>query len=166
MRLDSLETPVATVDLDAVERNLARMQSYCDAHGLAFRPHIKTHKLPWIAHRQVAAGAVGITCQKLGEVEVMAAAGLRDVLVTFPLVGLGKAERAARLAGELSLAVVGDSEQLARTLSDALRREGSELRFLVECDTGFRRTGVQSPSRQSSWHCSSRSSPGCASAAS
>ena len=73
----SLDTPVATVDLDAVERNIARMQGYCDEHGLAFRPHIKTHKLPAIAHMQLRAGAVGITCQKLGEAEVMEAAGLR-----------------------------------------------------------------------------------------
>lgn len=88
MNVASLDTPVATVDLDAVERNIARMQGYCDEHGLAFRPHIKTHKLPAIAHMQMRAGAVGITCQKLGEAEVG---------------------------------------------------------FLVECDTGFGRTGVQTP---------------------
>jgi D-serine deaminase-like pyridoxal phosphate-dependent protein len=145
MELASLDTPVATVDLDAVERNVMRLQHYCDEHGFAFRPHIKTHKLPVLAHRQVAAGAVGITCQKLGEVEVMAAAGLDDILVTFPILGRQKAERAARLAGELKLGAVGDSEQVARGLSEALAREGTELRFLVECDTGFRRTGVQSP---------------------
>ena len=80
----TLDTPVATVDLDAVERNIARMQGYCDEHGLAFRPHIKTHKLPAIAHMQMRAGAVGITCQKLGEAEVMQEAGLRDILLSFP----------------------------------------------------------------------------------
>src|SRR3989304_3044376 len=93
MQIESLDTPIATVDLDAVDRNIGRMQSYCDEHGLAFRPHIKTHKLPAIAHMQVRAGAVGITCQKLGEAEVMEAAGLRDILLTFPLVGAAKAER-------------------------------------------------------------------------
>ena len=87
LNLDAFDTPVATVDLDAVERNIARMQGYCDEHGLAFRPHIKTHKLPAIAHMQVEAGAVGITCQKLGEAEVMESAGLRDILVSYPLVG-------------------------------------------------------------------------------
>ena len=100
MEIGSLDTPVATVDLDAVERNIARMQGYCDEHGLAFRPHIKTHKLPALAHMQVRAGAVGITCQKLGEAEVMEAAGLRDILLSFPLVGAAKAERLAALAGE------------------------------------------------------------------
>src|SRR3954447_10374017 len=99
MQVTELDTPVATVDLDAVERNVARMQGYCDEHGLAFRPHIKTHKLPAIAHLQVRAGAVGITCQKLGEAEVMEAAGLGDILLTFPLVGAAKAERLPRRAG-------------------------------------------------------------------
>ncbi len=145
MDLTSLDTPVATVDLDAVERNIARMQGYCDEHGLAFRPHIKTHKLPAIAHMQVRAGAVGITCQKLGEAEVMEAAGLDDILLTFPLVGAAKAERLAALAGEARVAVVGDSAEVARGLSPALVRTRAEVGFLVEVDTGFARTGVQTP---------------------
>ena len=146
MDVTSLDTPVATVDLDAVERNIARMQSYCDEHGLAFRPHIKTHKLPAIAHMQVRAGAVGITCQKLGEAEIMVAAGLRDILLTFPLVGPAKAERLAALAGEAVVTVVGDSETVARGVCEALAAAGTEAGFLVECDTGFERTGVQTPS--------------------
>jgi D-serine deaminase-like pyridoxal phosphate-dependent protein len=141
----SLDTPVATVDLDAVERNIARMQGYCDEHGLDFRPHIKTHKLPAIAHLQVRAGAVGITCHKLGEAEVMEAAGLRDILLSFPLVGAAKAERLAALAGEADVTVVGDSDVVANGLSPALAQAGAEVGFLVECDTGFGRTGVQTP---------------------
>jgi D-serine deaminase-like pyridoxal phosphate-dependent protein len=141
----SLDTPVATVDLDAVERNIARMQAYCDEHGLDFRPHIKTHKLPAVAHMQVRAGAVGITCQKLGEAEVMEAVGLRDILLTFPLIGAAKAERLAALAGEADVSVVGDSDTVVRGLSEALAHAGTEVGFLVECDTGFNRTGVQTP---------------------
>jgi D-serine deaminase-like pyridoxal phosphate-dependent protein len=140
-----LDTPVATVDLDAVERNIARMQAYCDAHGLALRPHVKTHKLPELARRQVQAGAVGITCQKLGEAEVMAAAGLDDILLSFPLVGQAKVERLVALAREVTMAVVGDSAVVARGLSEGLSRAGLEVAFLVECDTGFGRTGVQTP---------------------
>lgn len=145
MEIGDLDTPVATVDLDAVERNIAWLQRYCDLHGFAARPHIKTHKLPAIAHMQVAAGAVGITCQKIGEAEVMASAGLKDILITFPIVGGGKAERLARLAHEVHLSVAGDGEAVARSLSAALEREGTEAGFLVECDTGFQRTGVQTP---------------------
>jgi D-serine deaminase-like pyridoxal phosphate-dependent protein len=145
LSLDALDTPVATVDLDAVERNIARMQGYCDEHGLAFRPHIKTHKLPAIAHMQVEAGAVGITCQKLGEAEVMESAGMRDILMTYPLVGSAKAERLAALAAEVVVAVAADSERVARDISSAAAAAGVEVGFLVECDTGFHRTGVQSP---------------------
>jgi D-serine deaminase-like pyridoxal phosphate-dependent protein len=141
--ITALDTPVATVDLDAVERNIARMQGYCDEHGLAFRPHIKTHKLPAIAHMQLRAGAVGITCQKLGEAEVMEAAGLRDIFVSFPLVGAEKAERLAALAGEASLSVAADSAAVARGLSPALAAAGTEVGFLVELDGIFARTGVQ-----------------------
>src|SRR2546428_3247197 len=142
MQIDSLDTPVATVDLDAVDRNIARMQAYCDEHGLAFRPHIKTHKLPAVAHMQVRAGAVGITCQKLGEAEVMEAAGLRDILISFPLLGDAKAERLAALAGEATVSGVGDPEHVAAGLSDALAPAGAGVDFLVECDTGLGPTGV------------------------
>src|SRR5213595_1238545 len=98
MHIDQIETPAAIVDLDLLESHIKRFQAYLDQHGIANRPHIKTHKIPAIAHMQVAAGAVGITCQKLGEAEVMADAGLRDILVSFPLVGAAKADRLAALA--------------------------------------------------------------------
>jgi D-serine deaminase-like pyridoxal phosphate-dependent protein len=87
LRIEELDTPVPVVDLDIVEHNLKKMQAYCDSHGLALRPHIKTHKIPAFAHRQVELGAKGITCQKLGEAEVMIDAGLDDVLISYPLVG-------------------------------------------------------------------------------
>jgi D-serine deaminase-like pyridoxal phosphate-dependent protein len=143
--VDDLDTPALFVDLDAVERNIDRMQRYCDEHGIALRPHIKTHKLPALAHRQIAAGARGIACQKLGEAEVMTAAGVRDVTVTFPLVGRAKAERFAALAAEHAITAVGDSLAVAEGLSAALVRAGTRARFLVDCDTGLGRTGVQSP---------------------
>jgi D-serine deaminase-like pyridoxal phosphate-dependent protein len=145
MRLADLETPVLTADLDAIERNISRMQAYCDEHGVELRPHIKTHKLPELARRQLEAGAVGITCQKLGEAEVMADAGVEDILLSFPLVGSAKAERLAALAVRVKMTVVGDSAAVAEGLSPVLARQGVEVDFLVECDTGLGRTGVQSP---------------------
>src|SRR6186713_1073095 len=105
MRISDLETPVPVIDLDRVEHNLAKMQAYCDSHGLRLRPHIKTHKIPGFAQRQLALGAGGITCQKLGEAEVMADAGLDDILLSFPLVGIAKAERLASLAGRVTMSV-------------------------------------------------------------
>ena len=145
MRISDLETPVLTADLDAVERNIAGMQSYCDEHGLALRPHIKTHKLPQLAHMQLDAGARGITCQKLGEAEVMANAGIDDILISFPLVGEAKAERLAALAQRCTMSVVGDSAAVATGLSTVLAKHGLVVDFLVECDTGNERTGVQTP---------------------
>ncbi|MFL5902026.1 MAG: alanine racemase, partial [Solirubrobacterales bacterium] len=124
MRIEDLDTPVLIVDLDVVERNATRMQARCDALGVTLRPHIKTHKLPVLAYLQIRAGAVGIACQKLGEAEVMAAAGLDDILMTYPLVGARKAARFAALAREITMAAVGDSELVVRGLSAALAQEG------------------------------------------
>jgi D-serine deaminase-like pyridoxal phosphate-dependent protein len=145
MQLSDLETPALTADLDAVERNIAGMQSYCDEHGFRLRPHIKTHKLPQLAHLQVEAGAHGITCQKLGEAEVMADAGLDDILISFPLVGAAKAERLAALAGRVRMSVAADSAAVAIGLASVLAQKGREVGFLVDCDTGLARTGVQTP---------------------
>src|SRR5439155_20286601 len=92
-RIDALDTPFAAIDLDIVERNLARAQRYFDEHKLALRPHIKTHKIPELARRQVELGAGGIACQKIGEAEVMADAGIADILLTFNIVGPLKLRR-------------------------------------------------------------------------
>src|SRR4051795_11686212 len=78
-------TPVAVIDMDRVERNIARIHATCDDARLANRPHIKTHKSPMLAKMQIAAGAKGITCQKLGEAEVMADAGIDDILISYNL---------------------------------------------------------------------------------
>jgi D-serine deaminase-like pyridoxal phosphate-dependent protein len=145
VELSDLDTPVLTADLDAVERNIARMQAYCDEHWIALRPHVKTHKLPELAHKQLEAGARGITCQKLGEAEVMADAGIDDILISFPLVGEAKAQRLAALAQRITISTVGDSAAVANGLSSVLAQHGAEVGFLVECDTGNGRTGVQTP---------------------
>jgi D-serine deaminase-like pyridoxal phosphate-dependent protein len=141
--LSEVDTPALTVDLDRVDRNIAALQGYCDQHGIAFRPHVKTHKLPQLAHRQLEAGASGIACQKLGEAEVMIDAGLLDVLVTFPILGREKLKRLATLAGRARIGVIGDSTTVIEGVSAALSAEGVEAEFLVDCDTGLGRTGVQ-----------------------
>jgi len=144
--LSALETPFPTVDLDTVERNIAAMQRYCDAHGLALRAHFKAHKLPEIARMQLAAGAVGVCCQKLGEAEVLVGAGVvTDLLIAYPLIGGRKAARLTELATQGAVAVGADSEAVARELSAALAARGATAGFLVDCDTGFGRTGVQAP---------------------
>src|SRR5918993_3997314 len=104
----SYGTPSVVINLDRVERNIAKLQAACDAAGVANRPHIKTHKSPVLAKMQRDAGAKGITCQKLGEAEVMADAGFDDILVSYPLVGPHKAGRLAALARRVTMSVVGD----------------------------------------------------------
>ncbi len=142
MHVDDLETPVPVIDLDRVERNLRSMQAYCDRHGLKLRPHVKTHKLPLLARRQMELGAVGITCQKLGEAEVMADAGLDDILISYPLIGPAKALRLAGLARRARMGVAVDSGMALDTAAAAAAASGAEIGILVEFESGANRVGV------------------------
>jgi D-serine deaminase-like pyridoxal phosphate-dependent protein len=145
--LSELDTPAVTILLDRMEANIDRVQRHLARHGLANRPHIKTHKIPAIAKMQVDAGAVGITCQKVGEVEAFVDAGVGDdILLTYNIIGDAKTERLmAQTKRTRRLAVVLDNEVVARGLSRAAVRHGADVRFLVECDTGYGRNGVQTP---------------------
>ena len=107
--IERFGTPCAVIDLDVVDRNIAHLQSLCDAAGLANRPHIKTHKSPFLAKRQLAAGAVGITCQKLGEAEVMAEAGVGDILIATNIIGAARSGRLAVLQHRMSLKICADN---------------------------------------------------------
>ncbi|MFN4207614.1 MAG: D-TA family PLP-dependent enzyme [Agrobacterium albertimagni] len=140
-----LSTPLPIIDEDRLAANIARVQSYMDSHGLAFRPHIKTHKIPAIAAEQVKAGAKGINCQKITEAEVFADHGFEDLLITFNILGSEKHKRLVALNTRISgLKVVADSEATVRGLSCAFSQT-RPLTVLVECDTGGGRCGVQSP---------------------
>lgn len=147
MLVSELDTPAVTIDLDRLEKNIKRVQAELDQHGIANRPHIKTHKIPAIGKMQLAAGASGITCQKLGEIEVFADAGITgDVMLTFNVIGKKKTERLIALNKRIDrLTVVLDNETVARGLSAAARSNNADIRFVVECDTGMARNGVQSP---------------------
>jgi len=123
-----LDTPAVVIDLDIVEANIKRAQDILASHRLNNRPHIKTHKIPALAKKQIEAGAVGITCQKLGEVEVMADAGVADdILLTYNVLGDAKTERLAALIRRLTrMAVVLDNEVVARGLSDQIHQPRRE----------------------------------------
>ncbi len=139
------ETPCPVIDLDVAERNLRRWQARCDALGLANRPHIKTHKLAGLARFQIALGARGITVQKLGEAEVMADAGIPDMLISFNIVGAPKLARLAALARRTAISAVADSPAVVAGLGAAGRAAGRAISVLVECDTGAARNGVATP---------------------
>jgi D-serine deaminase-like pyridoxal phosphate-dependent protein len=142
---DDIETPAAVVDADRLERNLNRWQDYCDNHGLASRPHVKTHRCVEIARRQLELGAVGITCQKLSEATVMADAGCDDILVSFNIVGPAKLRRLRALLERAAVTVSVDDAALLLGLAGAARGARRELGVLVDCDTGLGRTGVSTP---------------------
>lgn len=142
-----LETPAVTIHVDIMEDNIRRVQAHLARHGIGNRPHIKTHKIPAIGKMQMAAGAMGITCQKLGEVEVFVDAGVADdILLTYNILGRAKTDRLMVLIRHApGITVALDNEVVARELSEAGVRHGLDVPFLVECDTGFGRTGVQTP---------------------
>ncbi len=136
-----LDTPCLLVDLDVLERNLAQMQQVADAAGVRLRPHTKTHKCPPIARMQLDAGAAGITVAKLGEAEVMADAGIDDLLVAYPLVGEAKLARLRALAERARVRVTTDSVEVAEGLGRVGRDLGRDVPVLVEVDTGLHRVG-------------------------
>lgn len=146
-RIEDLETPAAVVDLARLQANISRLQAHLDRHGIANRPHIKTHKIPAIAQMQMRAGAVGITCQKLSEAEVMAEAGINDIFIPYNIIGEAKLARLMKLARQVRVQVTADSAYTARGLSEAAVQAGIALPVLVEFDSGLNRCGVQTPAQ-------------------
>jgi D-serine deaminase-like pyridoxal phosphate-dependent protein len=132
MRTADLETPVPVVDIDRLENNISRLQAYLDEHKIANRPHIKTHKIPAIAKLQMEAGAVGITCQKVSEAEVMAEAGFDDIFIPYNIIGESKLKRLMDLTARVRLSVTADSSYTVRGLSNAAGQSGLTLTVLVE----------------------------------
>jgi len=143
--LAALPTPMPVIDEDRLAANIARAQTYLDGHGLAFRPHIKTHKIPAVARAQLAAGAVGINCQKVTEAEVFADAGFEDILITYNILGSAKLARLAALNARVRrLLVVTDSMTTVAGYAGAFGVD-RPLSVLIECDTGGGRVGAQTP---------------------
>jgi 3-hydroxy-D-aspartate aldolase len=140
--LDEIDTPALVLDLDALEGNIARMAAALQGSGVRLRPHAKSHKCAEIARRQIAAGAVGICCQKVSEAEAMVAGGAADVLVTNEIVGKTKLARLAHLAKEAKVAVLADDAGNVTALDAAAREEKVRLELLVEIDVGAGRCGI------------------------
>ncbi len=140
-----IATPALVVDLDAFDRNLAKMAERARVAGVALRPHAKSHKTSALARRQIAAGAVGVCCAKLGEAEALATRGIGSILLTSPIVGALAAERAARLALELAdFALVVDHEDGVAEIGKAAQALGASVAVLIDIDPGLGRTGASS----------------------
>ncbi|MGL4311049.1 MAG: D-TA family PLP-dependent enzyme [Paracoccaceae bacterium] len=143
--LPRIETPAVLIDTDIALRNIAAAQARFDAAGVTLRPHIKTHKLVRFAQEQIAAGAVGITCQKTTEAEPFARAGIGDILITYNIIGAEKLTRLRSLAQMARVSVVADNPVVVQGLAAAFADVPVPLRVLVECDTGLHRCGVATP---------------------
>jgi len=141
-RLDEVETPALIIDMNAFERNLARMAEHAKRSGMHLRPHAKTHRCPAIALQQVAAGAIGASCQTVGEAACLVNGGIRDVLVCNEIVSPGKLARLAELAARARISLCFDHADQVALASQAAVRAGVELGGLIELDLGMRRCGI------------------------
>ncbi len=145
MNIDALDTPTLVADLDVLEQNINGMAAHCQQLGVPLRVHTKTHKVPEIAKMQIAAGSRGITCQKLGEAEVMVDAGIDNILIPYNIVGKPKLKRLTALIQRARIIVALDSEETATGISQQAIADGCVVPVIVELDTGSGRCGVQSP---------------------
>lgn len=141
MHLTDLETPVPVVDLDRLAKNLQGMATYATSHGLALRPHIKTHKSLTVATEQIRLGAVGLTCATPRELEVMSQAS-KDLLLAYPLLGAQKLARVMALPADVKLTVSLDSEEAVMQLADAAQTADRQVGVYIELDVGMHRVGV------------------------
>jgi 3-hydroxy-D-aspartate aldolase len=141
--VSDVDTPALLIDLDALERNIRRMQKRAAGTKVRLRPHAKTHKSTAIANRQVAAGAVGMCCQKVSEAEIMVDGGIGDVLISNEVVGATKVERVAALAGRAKVSICVDDADNVRALAAAAAKFGSTIHVLVELNVGANRCGVE-----------------------
>lgn len=139
---DELDTPALCLNLAALDANIREAVTLCRRHGVAWRPHAKCHKSPDIARRLIAAGAIGLTCAKLGEAEVFAAAGIRDLLVANPLAGPRKVERLVAVRRVADPIVCLDHLDQAEPISAAMQAAGMRVRAIIEVDIGLGRVGV------------------------
>jgi len=140
--LDHLQTPAVIIDTVKVENNINSMAQIAAQNKCNLRPHIKTHKIPELAKMQLEAGAVGISCAKLSEAEVMSDAGIKDIFIAYPLIEKQKIEKAIGLASKIRLILGVDSHENARLLSEIASACGVEVEVRIEIDTGLKRTGV------------------------
>ena len=141
--MQEIDTPALVIDMEVMEDNISRMAGYFKGIDANLRPHIKTHKCPIIAHKQLAAGASGITCSKLGEAEVMIQAGIKNILIANEIVGTRKIRRLMDLARQADITVAVDDAGNIEDLSEAARVAGVQLSVLVDVNVGMNRCGVE-----------------------
>lgn len=138
-----LDTPILWVELDRLERNISALAAHFRKAGVNWRPHTKGIKTPALAHKLLAAGAIGVTCAKLGEAEVMAAAGIRDILVANQIVGPHKITRLVNLCAQVDVKVAVDHIDNVQAIGAAATAKGVTAGLVIELNTGMHRAGVE-----------------------
>jgi D-serine deaminase-like pyridoxal phosphate-dependent protein len=139
----AVDTPSLMVDLDALEANVARIAGACRQRGINWRPHTKGIKVPQIARKLIEVGAIGITCAKLGEAEVMAAHGFSDILIANQIVGPQKIARLVALRTKCDAMVAVDNQDNVTAIAKAARAAGVTMRLVIEVNMGMNRAGVE-----------------------
>lgn len=137
-----IDTPALVLDIGAAERNIRRMAERFAGGKVRLRPHVKTHKSPMLARKQLEAGAIGVTCAKLGEAEVMVAAGIPEILLSTEIVGAQKVAKLIALSRHARILTVVDDAGAAQAISDAAEAAGMRVPALIDLDVGQQRTGV------------------------
>jgi D-serine deaminase-like pyridoxal phosphate-dependent protein len=140
--IQALDTPAFLINVPIMERNIARMAKTFREAGINWRPHTKGLKSPALVERLLAAGAIGITCAKTSEAEVMAEAGIHDILIANQVVGDAKIARLLRVRTMADPIVAVDSVANVAALEAAAHAAGTSLRVVVEVDTGMHRAGT------------------------
>lgn len=138
-----LPTPAVVVDIGTAKRNVERMAEGARQHGLSHRPHVKTHRSGFFAQMQVDAGCTGVTAAKLGEAEVMADDGIKDIFIAYPIIGEDKLQRLYCLSGRIKVSTIVNSIAGAKAMSDFFRARNRTMEVLIEVDGGLNRGGVK-----------------------
>lgn len=141
--LDRLSTPAVVIDCDVAERNIKAMVANAKSHHLNHRPHVKTHRSAYFAQMQIDAGCAGITAAKLGEAEIMADRGIKDIFLAYPVIGADKLERLLKLSERIKVSTIVNSYVGAKAMSDYFSAAGKKIEVLIEVDGGLNRGGVQ-----------------------
>ena len=142
MKSTLLDTPALLIDIDKVTDNCMRMQKYADAQGVTLRPHTKTHKIPKLAHKQLELGAQGIAVAKVGEAEVMAAQGIKDIFIANEIVGIKKLERIMTLGKTVDISFGLDSIAQAKMIESVFSDSDHQAQVLIEIEVGEERSGI------------------------
>ena len=140
--VEDLDTPALVIDVAAAEENIGKMQAWCDSHDVGLRPHGKTHKTPFWAHKQLDAGAIGLCASKVSEAEALINGGVSEIMITSEVVGRPKIERLMSLAARANVIVAVDDEANVRDLSEAAVAHGVNLGVVAEVNVGQERCGT------------------------